>query len=1363
MARVFLSHASQDTELAKQLHTWLRSQGHEAFLDADIDDGIRGGEDWTLRLLTELQCADAVLCLVTPSFLASHWGTAEVAIAHIQGKRIVPLTVDGADARAIPLLAGTQYVQWDEGESARARISQALHDLGEGLSGPADGDRSPFPGLLPFDEKLAWAFAGRTREIVDLTDLLRSPAVSAERQIVVVVGPSGCGKSSLVQAGVAAELAKDPGWMVLPVVVPGDDPIGALSTSIATQARSVGLDWTTSSVRRWIDNDLALPASAHRGASPTSVMIDIVESLHRGPEARRGTQSLLIIDQMEELFTRADPASRARMAQLLATAMTGPMRVVATLRSEFLGVYQRSTDFGQVPLRSFLLAPLADAMLRSVIEIPARRSGIHIEDGLVDALVADTGHGDALPLLAFTLNQLADGVGRGGTLSMARYLKLHGVTGVLKLQAGEALEERLWAGRSRKDVLNSLLALVTVDDDLVPARRRAAKDTMQPDVLDDLRAFERRRLLTTEEIEGRAYFAIAHERFITDWSPLAEAVAEQAVMLQTQRQLERAAAEWAQADRPTSYLWSHGRLAVAFPELLTNRRYLPLFGRLPTSAYGTSPATTTVEFVEASRSWSRIRVLGVVAAVLLVVSVVSTAGIIAMNRSRESQEQRLLAVSRGLVDRADSLRDTDPLLALQLGVAADRIRSGPDTRSSLLETLVETRFAGRAVNSLSSITALAMSPDNRLVAASDGRESIGLWTLSVAGGRKLVGPVRLPQSGVRSLLFARDGRHLIVGRRDGGISLVNVANPRKPVVAAELPATHVGAITVMSLSPDGSTLATAGNDRSVQLWSMAFPEKPSRIGRPLQGQLGPVLTVSFSTGAPLLAVGSADGTFALWDVRRADRPRLLRVYRQGEPTPVHAVDFSADGRELAVATASTITLWNPLRPRAARPYDVQSVSHTEPVTTLLYGKRANLLVSADRSGHIRLWDTTNPLAAVQIGHPLRGSDSSVEALALSSDNKFLISGGQDGRLLVWNLQPFPVTRYAGSAEAGGAPIVVRAHPHRALVATGTDKGTIGLLDVSRLAKPRAIGNPVNAHNGRVAALAFSPDGRILASGGYDRTVRLWDVSDPAAPRPLGQPLSGAQGRVAAVTFSPDGRLLVAGGYDRAIRIWNVGDPQSPAPFGQVLDGHTNTVTSLAFTSGGQVLVSGGRDGLVVTWRLDKTGVRTVGYAQASGKPPILNLVSPAGTASVFGATADGTVVAWDVSDPSHLRQVSEMRVGDDSALPAMDVSPRGLEVAGVTNDAKVVIWDTSSLNLPRQLGDPMSTGDVSLVDLSFGHDGSYLVGARSVGMIEVWGLQPLESLRRDLLRRACARSGNGLSRGDWERYVPGLAFQRTCP
>jgi hypothetical protein len=49
-----------------------------------------------------------------------------------------------------------------------------------------------------------------------------------------------------------------------------------------------------------------------------------------------------------------------------------------------------------------------------------------VDDDLVARVVADTDSGEALPLLAFTLAQLADGLGRGGQLSQQRYDQLGG-------------------------------------------------------------------------------------------------------------------------------------------------------------------------------------------------------------------------------------------------------------------------------------------------------------------------------------------------------------------------------------------------------------------------------------------------------------------------------------------------------------------------------------------------------------------------------------------------------------------------------------------------------------------------------------------------------------------------------------------------------------------------------------------------------------------------------------------------------------------------------------------------------------------------------------------------------------------------
>ena len=52
--------------------------------------------------------------------------------------------------------------------------------------------------------------------------------------------------------------------------------------------------------------------------------------------------------------------------------------------------------------------PLSRTDLAEVISEPARRSHLTLEDGLVQRLVDDTGSGDALPLLAFTLARMAD-------------------------------------------------------------------------------------------------------------------------------------------------------------------------------------------------------------------------------------------------------------------------------------------------------------------------------------------------------------------------------------------------------------------------------------------------------------------------------------------------------------------------------------------------------------------------------------------------------------------------------------------------------------------------------------------------------------------------------------------------------------------------------------------------------------------------------------------------------------------------------------------------------------------------------------------------------------------------------------------
>ena len=145
------------------MHGWLVDDGHEVFLDQDLRDGIAVGEEWEQRLHERLRWADAVVCLLTSAYVGSMWCTAEVGIAQSRGSRLLPVRAEPGVNH--PLLKSVQHVDLtaERRRSARAQLAEALRRVdAAGGSGWPD-DRSPFPGLRPFDTDQHRVFFGRTR------------------------------------------------------------------------------------------------------------------------------------------------------------------------------------------------------------------------------------------------------------------------------------------------------------------------------------------------------------------------------------------------------------------------------------------------------------------------------------------------------------------------------------------------------------------------------------------------------------------------------------------------------------------------------------------------------------------------------------------------------------------------------------------------------------------------------------------------------------------------------------------------------------------------------------------------------------------------------------------------------------------------------------------------------------------------------------------------------------------------------------------------------------------------------------------------------------------------------------------------
>ena len=93
MTRVFISHSSDDAQLAVELHDWLRGLGHEVFLDRDLHDGLAGGDDVIQCLHERLRWADAVVAVITGSYGRSQWCSAELGVAQSRGSKGVDVAL----------------------------------------------------------------------------------------------------------------------------------------------------------------------------------------------------------------------------------------------------------------------------------------------------------------------------------------------------------------------------------------------------------------------------------------------------------------------------------------------------------------------------------------------------------------------------------------------------------------------------------------------------------------------------------------------------------------------------------------------------------------------------------------------------------------------------------------------------------------------------------------------------------------------------------------------------------------------------------------------------------------------------------------------------------------------------------------------------------------------------------------------------------------------------------------------------------------------------------------------------------------------------------------------------------------------
>jgi WD40 repeat protein len=544
MASFFISHSSVDRVEAVAVRKWLTAHGHrDLFLSSEPSHGIVASAAWERELWLQLRAKRAVIFLASEASLESRWCFAELALARALGRPIFAVDIGGG---IHPLLAAVQGITVDgDWGAAFERLAEDLHRVGlDAAELDWDPGRDPYPGLRPFTEQDAGVFFGRADETEALARELERDHVDPRPPFVAVVGASGSGKSSLVLAGLVPRLKQNADWLVAPALTADAAPTRTLAASLV----AAGIKHGVTELRgRLKDN-------------PASVVDDIAELLALAELPLDRGRMLVVVDQLERLFTITPQDERAAFAAALG-ALTedadSPVAVCATLRAEFLREALAEEALVPVLRRTFPVGPIGPRVFRDVVTRPAERAAIAIEPELVDQIVADASGPDVLPLLSYTMQQLTEYGRAKRELTREAYDALGGVEGTLRRQADAALADLEARGFRRDDVLRELLRLVTVDPGQEATSRPVPAESLSGTGAAVIERFvDPARLLVSDGPNVR----LAHEALVRAWAPLADAIAAHRAELEAVAGLRRAAAQWDEAGRTEGYLLSADRL-----------------------------------------------------------------------------------------------------------------------------------------------------------------------------------------------------------------------------------------------------------------------------------------------------------------------------------------------------------------------------------------------------------------------------------------------------------------------------------------------------------------------------------------------------------------------------------------------------------------------------------------------------------------------------------------------------------------------------------------------------------------------------------------------------------------------------------
>jgi WD40 repeat protein len=285
---------------------------------------------------------------------------------------------------------------------------------------------------------------------------------------------------------------------------------------------------------------------------------------------------------------------------------------------------------------------------------------------------------------------------------------------------------------------------------------------------------------------------------------------------------------------------------------------------------------------------------------------------------------------------------------------------------------------------------------------------------------------------------------------------------------------HTGCIYALDRGLSANTVFTGGSDLFIAQWNLETLQA-EKFAAAFTAHL---YTICHIHEKGLLLAGTTDGNIHIIDVAKKKEIRILK-HHQG---PVFDIKYSlktncfytagGDGN-FAVCSLDTLSLVKLKRLCAEKVRCIDFNYHTSEMAVAL------------GNGKVLVYD----LFSLQDKYEFTAHRLSANVVRYSPDGKFLLTGGRDAYLNIWETDNYTQLKF------------------------------------------------IPAHNWAIYDIAFSPDASLFATGSRDKTIKIWDAETFSFLKRISkEAFTGHSHSVNKLLWSPFNNYLISVGDDKEVMI-----------------------------------------------------------------------------------------------------------------------------------------------------------------------------------------------------------------------------------